>query len=189
MDRKIYQEQYDSELNQRNHLASTVNVPIVAATVLGGALSSMLLRFTFKIDAVSISFVIISIISALFLGMSVFLIFRSLIGYEYEKIAPPSALKTHYNKLKEWHEKNPNSEGDEKIDFDEFLYTRMGEAVEINSKNNIDRGNYLHMATIAIAIATVFLAMSGGLYIFNKLDNGASTHKVKIIGTVKLDRR
>jgi len=186
MDRKIYQDQYDFELNQRNYLASSVNLPIMATTLVGGALSSMALSFPYKINSPSIIFGITAIFSTIFLMISIYLIFRSFIGYEYQKLQPPSALNNHYDDLLNWHKDNDGTEEDAKNDFHEYLYEKLGEAVEKNSNNNIERGNFLHMATITIAIAMVFLALSGGLYVFAKLQNEPEPCKVQIIGTVKM---
>ncbi len=186
MDRKIFQEQYDFELNQRNHLASSVNVPIMAATIVGGAISSMLLAFPYKIDSISIIFTLTSMLSIAFLVVSIYLIFRSFIGYEYKKLPPPSGLNEHYNELVLWHKENDNTSENAKVDFDDYLYERMGQAVEVNSDNNIARGNYLHMATISIAVATIFVALSSGLYVYGKLNGDTTPHKIEVIGTVNV---
>ena len=48
MEQEIYQKQYDFELEQRNSIASAANVPIVALTILGGALSTMIVDFQYS---------------------------------------------------------------------------------------------------------------------------------------------
>lgn len=40
MDSNIYKDAYEIEEKQRAHLASTINIPIVASTAVGGALAA-----------------------------------------------------------------------------------------------------------------------------------------------------
>nr|VFJ93812.1 MAG: hypothetical protein BECKLFY1418B_GA0070995_10508 [Candidatus Kentron sp. LFY] len=185
MNRKIYQDQYDFELNQRNHLTSSVNVPIMVVIVVGGVVSSMVLNVPYALNASSIVFSLASIICAIFLLISICLLFGSSIGYKYMKLPPPSELDRYYEELLQWH-KNNGTETDARNDFDDYLYERLGESVEVNSNNNINRGNFLHMATIMIAVATLFLAISGAIYVYAKLQNGQTPYKVQIIGTVDM---
>ncbi len=184
MNKKIYEDQYDFELNQRAHFASVVNIPIVAITILGSAIVSMGVGFLYGINASSIIFVMSLSVSTLSLAFSICFIFYSLIGYIYKKVPPPSELKKTYQELSEWHiEMHGNNEGVD-ADFENELCDRLGQAVEVNSKNNIRRGNFLYAATISLAVATIFIGVSGVLYVINKVENSSNPQKIEIIGKV-----
>lgn len=190
MNRKIYQDQYDFELNQKNHLASSANVPIMVMTIVGGALSSMVLDFPYAMEdetfnVLSFTFFALSIGCAISLLVSTFLLFRAFIGYEHMKLPPPSDLSRYYEKLLQWHSKNGGGASDAKRDFDDYFCQRLIEAAQRNGENNKNRGNFLHTATIMIAAATLFLAISGALYVSAKRQNDAIPYKVQIIGTVE----
>lgn len=185
MDKNIYQDQYDFELNQRAYLASAVNIPLVAVTILGSAIASMGVGFSYHIDASSIIFVMCLSASALALVVSISFIFYSLIGYEYKKLPPPSQLNNTYNELSEWHKDTYGNDEGANVDFENEFCERLGQAVEVNSKNNISRGNFLHAATISLAVATIFIGISGFLYVVNKVDNSSNPQKIEIVGKVQ----
>lgn len=184
MNKKIYQEQYDFELNQRAYFASAINIPIVAVTILGSAIASMGVGFLYSISASSIIFVMCLSISILSLAVSVFFVFNSLIGYEYKKIPPPSELNKTYQELSEWYIETEGKDEGVNADFENALCERLSQAVEVNSKHNITRGNFLHAATISLAVATIFIGISGFFYVINKVDNSSAPHKIEIIGKV-----
>ena len=185
MDKKIYEDQYDFELNQRAYFASAVNIPIVAITILGSAIASMGVGYIYGINASSIIFIMSLSLSTLSLAVSVFFIFNSLIGYVYKKLQPPSQLKRVYTELTEWHIENNGSDEGVNRDFENELCERLGQAIEVNSKNNITRGNFLYAATISLAVATIFLGLSGFLYVLNKVENSSTPQKIEIIGKVE----
>ncbi|MBS3954496.1 MAG: hypothetical protein KGZ88_16215 [Methylomicrobium sp.] len=185
MEQEIYQKQYDFELEQRNNIASAANVPIVALTVLGGALSTMIVDFKYLWNLPTYIFTLISALALIAMVVSLVLVFRSFLGYSYQKIPTALALVEHHKALKIWHTENGESDQDSiklaKIDFDEYLNSRLSEATENNSTNNLKRGNFLHDATLYVAIALAFLVLATPLYIYQKIASEAIVHQVEIV--------
>lgn len=190
MNREIYQQQYDFELEQRNSIASSTNTPVVSLTIIGGALSSMILTFTYDIALVSIGFLIFVSLSILSAGTALTFIFRSVIGYSYEKIPSPIALSEHYENLRQWHQ---NNGGDQETviqetekDFNTYFEKQLSKAADHNGRNNIQRGNFIHDSTVAIAFSLAFMFVGSFFFIYAKLNYEDDAHKVEIINPVIL---
>jgi len=175
MDKGIYQKQYDFELEQRIAIASSTNTPIVALTVIGGAVSSMILGYPYSTnnDTVAFCFFVAGCVIAILIAL--IYIFKSLIGYSYQKVPSVIALSNHYAELKEWHKNNGANEtvsvelADK--DYDEYFYQRLSEAAENNGNNNLKRGNYIHDAMVSISISLTFLIVSVPFFIYEKISN------------------
>ncbi|WP_031437966.1 hypothetical protein [Methylobacter tundripaludum] len=190
MEREIYQKQYDFELEQRNSIASAANVPIVALTVVGGALSTMIVDFKYSWCISTYTFTSLSVLSLIAIVFSLVFIFRSFLGYTYQKIPTSSALAQYEKELKEWHTQNSGNHEDSirlaKIDFDEYFENKLSEAVENNGANNLKRGNFLHNATLSVAIALAFLVLAAPFYIYQKINREDTIHQVEIVKPLKL---
>lgn len=190
MDRTVYQQQYDFELEQRNVITSSTNTPVVSITVIGSALSSMVLTFPYKNNVITsffLAFVALALISSI---VALVQIFKSVIGYSYQKIPSASALSTHHRALYKWHEQNGTAlvhlDSEVEKDFDEFLKSRLSEASDHNGGNNIKRGNYIHNATVSIAIALGFMVLCSPFFIYAKSTNEANPYQVKIVQPISL---
>lgn len=163
----LFRKQYDFELEQRNALASAINVPVVAITVLTSAASVALLDFPYASNIPTyafLAFVTLTIMAVLFATYSVF---RSSWNYEYQKLAPPSELRRNLNSLVAWHLKGgallDSAQQSADADFQEFLEDRLAEAGAWNGQNNLVRGNFLQRATAAVAFAIAVLVPTAGL--------------------------
>ena len=185
MDMEIYRKQYDFEMEQRNSIASATNIPIVALTIIGGALSSVVIGFKFNSDIQTYLFITIVSLCALSILWTVYYIARSFIGYVYQKIPPSKELADYFKSLKDWHisqgETNEKFNELAKIDFDEYLKNSFSEASERNGNNNIMRGNYLHGSTVAVSVSFVLLTCASPLYIYQKVNSEKHIYEVKII--------
>jgi len=192
MEREIYQKQYDFELEQRNSIASAINIPMMAITILGGALSAVILGFSYASNLITYLFCTIVGLSIISLSYSLFCVFKSFLGYSYQKLPASSLISLHYKKLVDWHRENgenqENSDAYAKNDFYEYINQRLSEAAEHNGNNNIKRGNYLHKATTGVAVSVFFMFFTSFLYVHNRLGNNNSSYNVKIINEVKLDQ-
>lgn len=192
MDKNLYQKQYDFELEQRNSLASGTSIPIVALTIIGGALSTMVTGFEYKADVLTYSFlglVALSIVSVL---ISLYKTVRSFLGYSYHKIPPAQGMKQHYENLVLWHKEQGLDEEasvrSAKIDFDEYFYDRLSEAAENNGSNNIKRGNYLHDATAFVVVAFVFMAISSPIFVYKNITKDTKPTKVQLLNEFPLQK-
>jgi len=191
MNREIYQKQYDFELEQRNAIASSTNTPVVSITVIGGALASMVVAFPYSREAITFGFLAFAMLSAISAVVALVYIFRSVIGYSYQKIPSPVALTAHFEELKNWHRNNGTSQdqiiAESKKDFDTYFEARLSEASEHNGNNNLRRGNYIHDSTVAIAIALAFMVLCSPFFIYVKSNSKENTHKVEVVNPITLN--
>ena len=182
---ELLQRQYDFELEQRNSLASSINIPIVAATVISSAISVMALDYQYSASIGTYFFIFAIVSVAISIAYSISFIFKSFLNYEYKKLPSSTSLRHHYGDLINWHKDNSSpSDEPEKLarhDFDDYLNKLISEAADWNSINNIRRGNYLHVATQTIAISTAMLILPGSFYIYNKVSAPDKIAQVKII--------
>jgi len=185
MNSDIYQKQYDFELEQRVSISSSTNTPVVALTVIGSALSTMVMSFPYTNNNLTYAFLLLVIFSTISIIISLIYIFKSFIGYSYEKVPSTKSLSIHYNDLLQWHNDDGSNETESvklaKQDFEDYFKNRLSDAAEQNSNNNIKRGNFLHDSNVGIAVALVFLILSAPFYIYEKIHTNKQIHKVKII--------
>ncbi len=193
MERDIYQKQYDFELEQRNSIASAANIPIVALTILGGALSTMIVDFKYSYGIFTYIFALISALALIAMIFSLTFVFKSFLGFSYQKIPTAPALAQHYKALKVWHKEAGENDEDStrlaKADFDEYFNSRLSKAAENNNVNNVKRGNFLHDATLSIAVALAFLASASPFYIYRKINSETVIHQVEIVKPLKLEEK
>ena len=191
MDREIYQKQYDFELEQRNVIASSTNTPVVSITVIGGALSSMVMTYPYSNNFHSYAFLLFVAFSSLSAIVALFYIFKSVIGYSYQKIPSPVALSEHYKELVKWHKENGTDETlitqESKKDFEEYFENRLSGAAENNGNNNLKRGNYIHDATVSIAIAAAFMVVSTPFFLYSKANGENNIHKIEVVNPITLN--
>ena len=187
---ELFQKQYDFELEQRNSIASATNIPIVAITVVASATCAILIDFQYKQSMECYAFIAFAVSAILAFVFSVSCLFRSFWNYEYHKLPTSSLLKQHHDSLKTWHLGNGNSAEEAmktaEADFADFIEERLAKATDRNSQNNIVRGNYLHLATAAVAYAVVFLLPAGGIYIYNKASRTDKIQSIKIVDPISI---
>lgn len=185
MNRDLFRQQYDFELEQRNSIASATNIPIVAITVVASATSVALLDYQYKSVFQSYAFLVFAFFALLSIAFAVWCLFRSFWNYEYQKLPSSAALKQHYDALLTWHQGEGNNPIETKeragVDFSDYLDSRLTEAGDWNGQNNIVRGNYLHLATASVAIAVAMLLPAGLIYAYNKATADDKIHQVKLV--------
>jgi hypothetical protein len=177
----VFQKQYDFELEQRNGIASATNTPIVALTILGGALASIITGFKYSQSWLTYLFLAFVILTCISMLICIYKIVRTFLGYSYQKIPNANLLKQHLKELKVWHSTNNGTETAAQNDFNEYFDERLSEAAEHNSQNNIKRGNYLHDATVSVVIAFIFLFIASPFYIYQKVSANENIYQVKLI--------
>ncbi|MDR5873299.1 hypothetical protein [Vreelandella gomseomensis] len=180
MNREIFQKQYDFELEQRNGIASATNTPIVALTILGGALTSIINGFNYNYNLVTYYFIGCIVLSAVSMLVCIYKVVRTFLGYSYQKVPAAKELKHYLNQLKDWHNSNGSDEASAYKDFDEYFDERLSEAADFNSQNNIARGNYLHDATAAVVIAFIFLFAASPSYVYQKVSHKETVYQVHL---------
>lgn len=183
MDNELFRKQYDFELEQRNSLASAANIPIMAITVLASAISAILIDYKYNNNYYDYVFFVCVSIVLFFIFRAFLFVFRSFWNYDYKKLPSLSSMNAHYYELINWHE-NAGSDTAQNlahIDFSKYINERLSEASDWNSQNNIARGNYLHVANLAVAIGVAILIPTGLIYIYNKSSSDEEVHKVEIL--------
>jgi hypothetical protein len=192
MDREIYQKQYDFELDQRNSIASAINIPMMAITILGGALSATILGFSYSANLTTYAFCFLVGISLISMSYSLLCVFKSFLGYSYQKLPQSSLIAKHYKTLIDWHRNEGKSQNEAEVeakkDFHDYINLRLSEAAEHNGNNNITRGNYLHKSTMWVAVSVFFIFLTSLVFVHNKLENKNKTYDVKIVNEIKLDK-
>lgn len=194
-EKSIYEQLYDFENEQRVHLASTVNVPIIAATALGSALVAMALGYPFAWARPTFLFLGLLIVAALALVGAVAFVFQALIGYKYQKIPGPRALQEYERALRAYQLKELGVERESEAEqlvtetLRSSLEDSLVRATEVNSANNRKRGNSVYRANLCSAIATAALALAGAAYVVAKVGHPADVHSVRIVGEVTMSEK
>jgi hypothetical protein len=185
MDRELTRKQYDFEIDQRNALASAINIPIVAITVVASAASAVVLDFSYELSPRTYAFALCMTTAMAAVVFSVYSVFRSFWNYEYQKLSSPKALTAHYNELIAWHK--GQGQADEvavqnaKADYETYVYEHLSEAADWNGQNNLARGNYLHRATAAIAIAVACFVPAALLYAHARATSPEKIYQVRVL--------
>jgi hypothetical protein len=190
MDSGIFQKQYDFEMTRKNTLSSSLNIPIVALTVLGGAASSMILKYEYSYNISTYIFIAVVSISICFSAYALILAFKSQVGYWHHKIPSSGTLSNYYKDLITWYVAEGSSEEEARVqaesDFDDYLNRKLSEASDANGENNLKRGAYLNEANVKIAIALLFLALSSPFFIYANLTKNESPSKIEIVNPIHL---
>jgi len=184
MDTDLYRKQYDFELDQRAHLGSSVNIPITAATFLFGSVVALTMSHRHAVDALSVTFGALVGLALVFLALAIYFIFRSLLGYTYEKLQPLSLLRAHHGQLVVWHQSNGSTEEAANADFDAFLRERISDAADRNDANNIARSDYVYRATFSISLGAIFICSSSLFFLHQSLDSRVEPTQVRVVGDV-----
>lgn len=181
MDIELFRKQYDFELEQRNSIAASTNLPILGLTIIGSALSSVIIGYKYSLTLPLILFTVLVCLCAILLLGTVYYVVRSLTGYTYEKIPSSTLMLSHFNDLKTWHKNEGNDEAEAIDDFNEYIQSRLSEAADTNSTNNIKRGSFIHGATITASYSFIFLVLSAPFYIYQKALDNNPIYQVKIV--------
>jgi hypothetical protein len=186
MDSSHFQKFYEFEIDQRNAIATTVNIPLVVMAALTSAVSIVLVDYQYQYTIQCYLFGVTAGASLLSLLCGLYFLCRAAISPNYKKLPNPKALREHSFTLKNWRRRQglPVSEADalSKVDFEEYLNELLADAAAWNGNVNRDRGAYVQRALLACACAVVVLIPSGGLYVFNKVSSTDKIYSVQLLG-------
>ena len=185
MDQDFFQRQYDFEIDQKNNLASSMNTPFVALTVVGGGLSTLTTSFAYSSDRPTYCFVVFVGLGAIALLVSLYFVLRAFLGYKYQKIASARDLVAYLRDLEAWYLKNGEAvniaKSKAQMDYQDFIEECMADATEHNSQINIRRGEFLHLGTTGIAISFVLLFCSMPSFLYQKVYKLEGVQKIEIV--------
>lgn len=181
--------QYDFELEQRNSLTSATGFPVVAITVISGAICALAVGYSYTSHANL--FVVLLFVSSAAILFSVYFLFRSFWNHVYKKIPSPARIYEHQARLVAWWDENRGQAGMKSsaelanADLDRYLEEKLIEAADWNERINILRGNFLHLSVAAAAVSLFFLVLPGVLYAIEKAEDKKDYAEVKIVCTNK----
>src|SRR5690606_36669128 len=148
--------------------------------------------FPFAKNPLSVVYLAFTSIAYIAAAFAMYSVFRSFWNYEYQKLAGPTALKRHFDDLIAWHSANSQDleEATKRAldDFRDYIDARLSEAAEWNGQNNVARGNYLHRATAAVAIAVACFIPAAVLYAHTKASAGEKVHQVRIVAPFQTEK-
>jgi hypothetical protein len=181
MNSEIYRDLYNFEMEQRGHLIDAVNVPIIAITVLGSALATMLLSFPYQPGMLQLGFAVFSGVAGAGLVVAITAVFRSFIGYEYERPASPHIWQAHFDKLLVHYVGKADANALADAAFQRAFNSRLADATDTNRSNNRKRGNSIVLANICCAATLAALAAAGACFVIASIQQGALIHEVRIV--------
>lgn len=160
MDLALYKEFYDREWERHEHLQSAVNTPISIVTLLAGGLVLMGKGFESGEAVLEVVFWGTGFVAAVFIGIAIYLVIRSIDGYRYERLPFPSDLAAHYSHLVEHYRRLGNPARSDEA-FYQYLVRRYALAANQNMVNNVRRGEYLQRANRFLVYALCATASAG----------------------------
>jgi len=187
MIQNFFQLQYDFEIEQKRNLDGLINIPIVALTVLGGAMSTLLVRFDYMSSMVmSVLFLISMVSGSMGVCKAFYFATTSFIGFRYQKLASAPMLIQHYDSLYDWHLRNGSTDAKLRAqeDFDSFLCLRLSEASEHNGALNILRGERMHEATKSIAFSFAMLLLATPFFLVLQIMNSDEPQRIEIVAPI-----
>ncbi|HKP76662.1 MAG TPA: hypothetical protein VJT67_14125 [Longimicrobiaceae bacterium] len=159
MDLALYKEFYQQEWQRHEHLQSAVNTPISIVTLLAGGLVLMGKGFETMHPALAVSFWSTATFAAGLVVAAVFLLIRSIHGYDYKRLPFTTELANHHRTLVEHYE----GRGAPRLaaeTFEEYLAKLYAVATDHNRVNNTRRDDYLSGANRFVVYALCATTLS-----------------------------
>lgn len=178
---EVYIDQYKFEWEQRSYLMSFTNLSIMLVTIIAGALVTVSRLYSFTGSNASYFIGGLLVLSLIVLAFAAISIFRSMIGYQYERIPRPNSLSKWRNELEAWHTKY----GDiDKVDdeFNDVFLKFLGDAVETNATNNKTKSAHVYRANLSAGIAAAFLFVPAASFVFQGDGTDENVQLVEIVG-------
>ncbi len=181
MDSELYKDLYKFEWDQRTHLTSAVNIPIVAITALGTVTVTMAIGYGYTNSVAAWTFSGFLLVSAVALAAALVLVITSLLSSEYQKIPSPIRLRNHFEALCAWHLRNGSTREAAQKEFSEAFNLHLARAAEENGKRNRLRGNYVFLASAALSVALIPMSVAGALYVAAHIGALEEVHNVRLV--------
>lgn len=182
---RLYEKQYEFELEQRNTFSPKANIPIVAITVVGTANSTMIVGFTYSwTNSYTLYFSFLMVFSALSILLSLYFLIKCMLFRVYEKLPTPDTLEVYRQDILEFYKEEQTDENavEDLVEKEmkDLINEKYREAVILNSETNIDRGNLLDVSTLFVAVALLLTIFATPLYLYGKAAAPAQIHEIKI---------
>jgi hypothetical protein len=179
MDSELIWKLWEHEEEQRIHLTSSINIPILAATLVGSGLAAVALSFPYSKSGTTVAFLIAVAVTVITLLAAALHIFEGLFVAEYKRFPSPLKLSKHFDYLVGLYQTSGGMPAAHAA-FAEQFKERMLEILEHNRTTNYKRGMVSHVAIVSIALSLVALAVASGIYAVEKVSEPPTTYNVKI---------
>lgn len=168
---ELYERLYFHEIEMREKLNGRLQLPLAVLISVIGALAFMLRNFSNSGEKnLLILFLLLYVLSCLFVVIGVHYFIRSWYGYEYSFI--PSAVETenYRQTLVETYAEFENSEDLVEMHFANFLRKYYIECSSKNTENNDKRSLFLHFTNRHIVTGAIFAFLSLIPFYFGSFD-------------------
>lgn len=201
MDFDFIKDQYLFELERKNQLRTSLNLPTGVLIVLGSLLGFFAKEFPYNLSTViTIIFFFFLATSTILFLIAVYHLIRSFYGRTYAFIETPGELKTYYDELLQHHrnlsdyyksleeyygveprEKNyPEPEELAEQDFQEFLSQKYISATNENTWNNDSKSERLHSANLFLIFTLCSTLVCSVPFLYADLNKPEKIHRIRI---------
>lgn len=181
MNSELYKDMYKFEWEQRSHLSSAVNIPIVAITALGTVLATIALGYPYESSCKSLLFPIAAALTALLISIAIGFVIFSLINSKYSKLPSPLKLRNYYSELCEWHTKNGSTVEAASKEFQANFDSHLAQVAEANGVRNRIRGNSIFLASVFLSLSLIPLGIAGFYYVTAKINAPDKVQSFRIV--------
>lgn len=201
MDFDFIKDQYLFELERKNQLRTSLNLPTGVLIVLGSLLGFFAKEFPYDLSTVItiIFFCLLGTSTILFL-ITVYHLIRSFYGRTYAFIETPGELKIYYDELLHHHRNlsdyyrsleeyygveprerdYPKPEVLAKQDFQEFLSQKYISATNENTWNNDSKSERLHSANLFLIFTLCSALVCSVPFLYADLNKPEKIHRIRI---------
>mgnify|MGYP003450538205 CR=1 FL=1 len=172
---------YKFEWDQRTHLTSLINIPIVGLTALATVTATIAMGFPYSDGSRFAIFQILIVAAATALAASLIMVLLSLLWVDYKKMPSPVALRYHYKALLEWHRQAGRTEIDAARDFQDSFDEHLATAAEANGRRNKFRGNCVFFASAVLALSLIPLGGAAVVYVMASVSQPEKVYTVRVL--------
>ena len=201
MDFDFIKDQYLFELERKNQLRISLNLPTGVLIVLGGLLGFFVKEFPYDFSTpTTFIFLLFLGIATIFFLKAVYHLIRSFYGRTYVFIETPGELKIYYDKLLQHHRNlsdyyksleeyygvepresdYPKPEVLAKQDFQEFLSQKYISATNENTWNNDSKSERLHSANLFLIFTLCSTLVCSVPFLYADLNKPEKIHRIRI---------
>jgi hypothetical protein len=184
MDRyEFYKELYNNEIERKNSIESSLNIPIVIITGLISTVFYIGTTFDYSLEKfLSISFVGLLVTSGLFTLIAVYYLIRAFnnltSGFEYHYLPYGTDLEDYYERLKEFNDGDENKTNE---DFKKYLTSKFNEQFDKNAFINDKKSGYIHQARRFIVFGLLSLTVTFVPFGYNLFNKEEQIQKIELI--------
>lgn len=155
-------EAYIGELERRDALRRVISLLMGLSIVFAGGLFSLFKNFHWEPTSnwAPALFGISWVIGFIFLGVAVWYLIRSHIGYEYAYVPTPKEIREYHEKLTEYYASGAE-EGCPDTDVEEYMAREYADNAHRNALNNNSKSSRLHRASLCLVGTLVFTGIAG----------------------------